>query len=274
MIHEIVTQLCGVELRSGTVAYTQCRDGGNSHISSRTVDIILNGPRLTISFNWNMSTTNEVIFHYQRKIAKHYLNPKVVLHCLRKLAKDPVGVQHLGETGIRRTIRDIRYHERSVGEEAQSLHNRWKVMTTTEQETKSSRKRHHDDADSVCSTDVEAKNICRNQGREQRREEEQQDVAHCIAANVVKPADVESVVRGRTPTGVKNLSSPVLQKASSKDGDRGQRFVAEIMKTNRREALSSSSSRSSSSLAGRKKPKAPLMRKTLKLIQNLRLRRM
>ena len=72
-----------------------------------------------------MSTTNDEIEHYKRKIDKYSSDPKVgslhcdesimaqfltfmffqvLLHCLNKLTKLPIGVEHLQATGIGRIV--------------------------------------------------------------------------------------------------------------------------------------------------------------------------
>lgn len=57
-----------------------------------------------------------------------------MLHCLNKLAKLPIGVQHLQATGIGRTINGMRKAEGAVGEEARTLVNKWKQMVAAEDE--------------------------------------------------------------------------------------------------------------------------------------------
>lgn len=57
---------------------------------------------------------------------------QIALHCLSKLAKLPIGVQHLQETGIGRTVNGMRKTDGAVGEKARSLVNKWKLMVQAE----------------------------------------------------------------------------------------------------------------------------------------------
>nr|SVE85712.1 EOG090X0BTZ [Daphnia pulicaria] len=84
-----------------------------------------------------MSSTNEEILHYQRKILKYGSDSKVLLHCLNKLTKLPIGVEHLQATGIGRTINGMRKADGAVGEEARSLVNKWKEMVAAEDKSDS-----------------------------------------------------------------------------------------------------------------------------------------
>lgn len=84
-----------------------------------------------------MSSINEDILRYQRKISKYSTDAKVLLHCLGKLSRLPIGVEHLQETGIGRTINGMRKTEGPVGEEARSLVNKWKEMVAAEDKSDS-----------------------------------------------------------------------------------------------------------------------------------------
>ncbi|KZS14917.1 Transcription elongation factor B Polypeptide 3 [Daphnia magna] len=84
-----------------------------------------------------MSSTNEEILHYQRKILKYGSDSKVMLHCLNKLTKLPIGVEHLQATGIGRTINGMRKAEGAVGEEARSLVSKWKEIVAAEDKSDS-----------------------------------------------------------------------------------------------------------------------------------------
>lgn len=54
-----------------------------------------------------------------------------------KLSRLPIGVEHLQETGIGRTINGMRKTEGPVGEEARSLVNKWKEMVAAEDKSDS-----------------------------------------------------------------------------------------------------------------------------------------
>nr|SVE75340.1 EOG090X0BTZ [Daphnia dolichocephala] len=84
-----------------------------------------------------MSSTNEEILHYQRKILKYGSDSKVMLHCLNKLTKLPIGVEHLQATGIGRTINGMRKAEGAVGEEARTLVSKWKEIVAAEDKSDS-----------------------------------------------------------------------------------------------------------------------------------------
>lgn len=75
--------------------------------------------------------------HYQRKILKYGSDSKVMLHCLNKLTKLPIGVEHLQATGIGRTINGMRKAEGAVGEEARSLVSKWKEIVAAEDKSDS-----------------------------------------------------------------------------------------------------------------------------------------
>ena len=53
---------------------------------------------------------------------------------MNKLSKLPIGVQHLQETGIGKTVNGMRKTEGQVGEEARNLVNKWKAMVAAEDE--------------------------------------------------------------------------------------------------------------------------------------------
>ena len=60
-----------------------------------------------------------------------------MLHCLNRLTKLPIGVEHLQATGIGRTINGMRKADGAVGEEARSLVNKWKEMVAAEDKSDS-----------------------------------------------------------------------------------------------------------------------------------------
>nr|SVE71264.1 EOG090X0BTZ [Daphnia similis]SVE71896.1 EOG090X0BTZ [Daphnia similis]SVE72522.1 EOG090X0BTZ [Daphnia similis] len=60
-----------------------------------------------------------------------------MLHCLNKLTKLPIGVEHLQATGIGRTINGMRKAEGAVGEEARSLVSKWKEIVAAEDKSDS-----------------------------------------------------------------------------------------------------------------------------------------
>ena len=56
-----------------------------------------------------------------------------ILHCLTKLYKLPISVQHLQETGIGRTVNSLRKYDGEVGVAAKALVTKWKNMVASEQ---------------------------------------------------------------------------------------------------------------------------------------------
>ncbi|XP_069684558.1 transcription elongation factor B polypeptide 3 isoform X2 [Periplaneta americana] len=80
---------------------------------------------------FNMSVV-EVIKHYQRSIEKCQDNKDRVLHCIGKLYRLPVTVQHLQDTGIGRTVNALRKYDGDTGEAAKALVAKWKAMVAAE----------------------------------------------------------------------------------------------------------------------------------------------
>lgn len=56
-----------------------------------------------------------------------------MLHCLEKLHRLPVTVQHLQETGVGRTVNALRKYVGGVGEAAKALVAKWKIMVADEE---------------------------------------------------------------------------------------------------------------------------------------------
>lgn len=55
-----------------------------------------------------------------------------VLHCIEKLYRLPVTVQHLKETGVGKTVNALRVYEGTVGDAATALVDKWKLMVVAE----------------------------------------------------------------------------------------------------------------------------------------------
>nr|CAG4641140.1 EOG090X0BTZ [Eulimnadia texana] len=68
----------------------------------------------------------------EEKHRKYGDDEKTLLHCLKKLSRLPIGVQHLQETGIGRTVNGMRKMDGAVGEEARELVNKWKAIVAAE----------------------------------------------------------------------------------------------------------------------------------------------
>ncbi|XP_055376428.1 transcription elongation factor B polypeptide 3 [Condylostylus longicornis] len=99
----------------------------------------------------------DVIGHYQRSIerAQKQNNPlnesktAKFLHCIEKLSKLPVKVEHLQATGIGKTVNSLRKYEGEVGVAAKALVAKWKAVVTAEEFAKeqAARNREHRDDD-------------------------------------------------------------------------------------------------------------------------------
>ncbi|XP_063977701.1 transcription elongation factor B polypeptide 3 isoform X2 [Diachasmimorpha longicaudata] len=58
-----------------------------------------------------------------------------LLHCIEKLYKLPVTVQHLQDTGVGRTVNALRKYEGTVGDASKALVAKWKTMVADEEST-------------------------------------------------------------------------------------------------------------------------------------------
>lgn len=64
----------------------------------------------------------------------HFSFPNFQLvHCIGKLYRLPVSVQHLQETGIGRTVNGLRKYDGEVGVAAKALVSKWKNMVAAEE---------------------------------------------------------------------------------------------------------------------------------------------
>lgn len=73
-----------------------------------------------------------------------------ILHCISKLYKLPVTVQHLQQTGVGRTVNGLRKYYGTVGDAAKSLVCKWKNMVVDDKEDSSDR----EDEDEACVMDA------------------------------------------------------------------------------------------------------------------------
>ncbi|XP_075147829.1 transcription elongation factor elongin A [Haematobia irritans] len=81
-----------------------------------------------------MTTIVEVIQHYQRSIDNSQDNEARLLHCINKLYKLPIKVEHLQETGVGKTVNSLRKFNGEIGVAAKSLVTKWKAMVAAEEE--------------------------------------------------------------------------------------------------------------------------------------------
>ncbi|XP_058812639.1 transcription elongation factor B polypeptide 3 [Topomyia yanbarensis] len=78
-------------------------------------------------------TVVEIINHYQKSIDKSLNDKARLLHCIAKLYRLPISVQHLQETGIGRTVNGLRKYDGEVGVAAKALVTKWKTMVAAEE---------------------------------------------------------------------------------------------------------------------------------------------
>ncbi|XP_055588117.1 transcription elongation factor B polypeptide 3 [Uranotaenia lowii] len=81
-----------------------------------------------------MTPIGEIITHYQKSIDRSLDNEQRLLHCINKLYRLPILVQHLQETGIGRTVNGLRRHDGEVGVAAKALVTKWKRMVAAEED--------------------------------------------------------------------------------------------------------------------------------------------
>uniref|UniRef100_A0A1B0GP13 Uncharacterized protein n=1 Tax=Phlebotomus papatasi TaxID=29031 RepID=A0A1B0GP13_PHLPP len=74
-----------------------------------------------------MSSVREIVEHYQKSIEKTR-EKKRLLHCIEKLYKLPITLEHLEETGIGKTVNNLRKEEGEVKVAARALVAKWKAM--------------------------------------------------------------------------------------------------------------------------------------------------
>ncbi|XP_063707022.1 transcription elongation factor B polypeptide 3 isoform X2 [Culicoides brevitarsis] len=80
-----------------------------------------------------MTSIVEMVRHYQRSIEKSLENPARLLHCVEKLNKLPITVEHLQETGVGKTVNNLRKYDGEVGYASKALVSKWKTMVAKEE---------------------------------------------------------------------------------------------------------------------------------------------
>lgn len=75
-----------------------------------------------------------VIQHYQKSIEHSQDDEGRLLHCINKLYKLPVKVEHLQETGVGKTVNSLRKYNGEIGVAAKALVTKWKAMVAAEEE--------------------------------------------------------------------------------------------------------------------------------------------
>ncbi|KAJ9574661.1 hypothetical protein L9F63_008193 [Diploptera punctata] len=99
----------------------------------------------------------DVIKHYQRSIEKCQGNHERMLHCISKLYRLPVTVQHLQDTGIGRTVNNLRKYEGDTGEAAKALVAKWKAMVAAEDSSEGEEQEEENHQNSVEEEDTSLK---------------------------------------------------------------------------------------------------------------------
>lgn len=93
-----------------------------------------------------MSSIVDIIKHYQKSIDKSLNDEARLVHCIGKLYRLPVSVQHLKDTGIGRTVNGLRKYDGEVGVAAKALVSKWKNMVAAEEsDTGEPDSQHHQD---------------------------------------------------------------------------------------------------------------------------------
>nr|CAG4652105.1 EOG090X0BTZ [Triops cancriformis] len=82
-----------------------------------------------------METTKKLVGQRVASLTTLLLFRETVVHCLSKLDKLPINVQHLQATGIGRNINSIRKTEGQVGEKARALVHKWKAIVAAEDQS-------------------------------------------------------------------------------------------------------------------------------------------
>lgn len=106
-----------------------------------------------------MSSIIDHISHYQKSIDRSLHDEARLVHCITKLYRLPITVQHLQETGIGRTVNGLRKYEGEVGTAAKALVTKWKTMVAAEES--------EDGGDQV-----ESREMCDESDRQDHEEDE------------------------------------------------------------------------------------------------------
>ncbi|XP_053946337.1 transcription elongation factor B polypeptide 3 [Anastrepha ludens] len=75
-----------------------------------------------------------VIEHYQKSIEHSQDDEGRLLHCINKLYRLPVKVEHLQQTGVGKTVNSLRKYNGEIGVAAKALVTKWKAMVAAEEE--------------------------------------------------------------------------------------------------------------------------------------------
>lgn len=93
----------------------------------------ISGEQLVAAAGRSMSIVHKITY-YQRNLETCGDNEDRILHCISKLYKLPVTVQHLQQTGVGRTVNGLRKYYGTVGDAAKSLVCKWKNMVIDDDE--------------------------------------------------------------------------------------------------------------------------------------------
>ncbi|XP_055623442.1 transcription elongation factor B polypeptide 3-like [Toxorhynchites rutilus septentrionalis] len=122
----------------------------------------------------------DIIYHYQKSIDQSPGDEARLIHCIEKLHRLPISVQHLQDTGIGRTVNGLRKYDGEVGVAARTLVMKWKALVAVEEsesddpmELDETRNDGDHDGDNDPEYDYEASNL--QVDEQPQRQEEQSD---------------------------------------------------------------------------------------------------
>ncbi|KAL9891909.1 transcription elongation factor elongin A [Glossina fuscipes fuscipes] len=180
------------------------------------------------------STTSivEVIQHYQRSIGSSQDDEARLLHCINKLYKLPIKVEHLQETGVGKTVNSLRKYNGEIGVAAKTLVTKWKAMVAAEEEpadaaTSTSSAHRENGRDSGENDDEESYHRNNSSPKEEKKDKEQnieqnyKDIRSHSKDICTKPS---SLLENSSDKNVKNSNEQYHKSSSSSSlgNDRGK----------------------------------------------------
>ncbi|CAG9772468.1 unnamed protein product [Ceutorhynchus assimilis] len=145
--------------------------------------------------------------HYQDSLERHTKTGNVdkLLHAIEKLAKLPIKVCHLEETGVGRTVNGLKKFEGSVGENARGLVDKWKNMVKGEEEE-----------------EERARLENKQEMQEEEEEDEENDTSHEDNLQIIEPEEetTEENIEVINNSSHRQSSSSNRQSHSSKNSSR------------------------------------------------------
>uniref|UniRef100_A0A336KP71 CSON013174 protein n=1 Tax=Culicoides sonorensis TaxID=179676 RepID=A0A336KP71_CULSO len=133
-----------------------------------------------------MTSIVEMVRHYQRSIEKSQDNSTRLMHCIQKLNKLPITVEHLQETGVGRTVNNLRKYEGEVAYAAKALVTKWKAMVATEESQNDS---HEEEADV---RQMETQDNCQDDDDDEDDEHDPENQLHIDETENIEPVESSS----------------------------------------------------------------------------------